>query len=718
MKRRLKIHVMAAITIMFVFGMFITMESKAASAHYDVFLELVDQSTGATVSNPNVKYTFYAEDGSIIKLGADSEYRNSAYFSNDQYMYYYYTGYDKPVKVKVELDGWIFEKDTYDIVYEDSGTSGIIECRLNIPVWPDTSLDTLTIRAGFQRGTSATDRTGKTFKIRKTGETEFSQTAVTNDDGMVTFAGLPLGAYDVYYVEKDKYYYIHPTSTGERYAYFATSTEYYYLELRSSWSYFNRNFGFEVTMGDGTVVEPSNSNGTRWTLKGGGPFYISTSEVPEGYIGKVFKNEQIIPYTNYQPYMYFEPDYDYVLDRMENKNFYISKDSSTGNFTARRIEDTDSLIDSFTDFTYDKYLQGTTKMVSSVAVDASGTAITNVSTNTETSTNVDFPNLFRIIVEKINNTTYTFNLAANINDKEVIVPVTIVVSESTGGGYSGVIDEDTLKVTKTSNSVSMSWEAPNDYVSYYKVQRYNSEGTLLKEYKVNKTSFKHTGLTANKTYNYRIYCCYYNANKDEEFCCEPIYKEVNIFTLKAVTNAKASNNKQNSIKLSWSKAANAAGYQIKRLNNAGTVLKTATTTKLTYTDTSLKAATKYTYKIRPYYVENGVKKFGPTVTIKTATVCKVPAAPTLKPSTKSMKISFKRVTGANGYEIAYSTSKSFTAKTTKKVTVTGTAATLSKTIKKLVKGKTYYVKVRAYVKTAAGKKVYTGYSKVNNVKVK
>ena len=61
-----------------------------------------------------------------------------------------------------------------------------------------------------------------------------------------------------------------------------------------------------------------------------------------------------------------------------------------------------------------------------------------------------------------------------------------------------------------------------------------------------------------------------------------------------------------------------------------------------------------------------------------------------------------------GYQIYLSTSKNFTTKTTKKVTVSG-ASSLSKNVTGLKAGKTYYVKVRSY-KTVNGQKVYGAFS--------
>ena len=98
----------------------------------------------------------------------------------------------------------------------------------------------------------------------------------------------------------------------------------------------------------------------------------------------------------------------------------------------------------------------------------------------------------------------------------------------------------------------------------------------------------------------------------------------------------------------------------------------------------------------------------------------VPKKSTVKkvtsPKTKQLKVTYNKVKGVTGYQVTYSTSKKFTKKTTKTVTVNG-ATNNSKTVKKLKKGKTYYVKVRTY-KTVNGIKYYSGYSAVKKTKVK
>ncbi|WP_028511014.1 leucine-rich repeat protein [Ruminococcus sp. NK3A76] len=100
---------------------------------------------------------------------------------------------------------------------------------------------------------------------------------------------------------------------------------------------------------------------------------------------------------------------------------------------------------------------------------------------------------------------------------------------------------------------------------------------------------------------------------------------------------------------------------------------------------------------------------------KTFKIC--PKKTTLKsvksPKTKQLKVTYSKVAGVTGYQVTYSTSAKFTKATTKSVNVKGT----SKTISKLTKGKTYYVKVRSY-KTVGKTKFYSGYSAVKKVKVK
>ena len=97
------------------------------------------------------------------------------------------------------------------------------------------------------------------------------------------------------------------------------------------------------------------------------------------------------------------------------------------------------------------------------------------------------------------------------------------------------------------------------------------------------------------------------------------------------------------------------------------------------------------------------------------TVYIVPAKPVISSvagGKRSLTVSFKKTTGASGYQIAYSTSRNSSYKYANL-----NSKTFRKTITGLSRGKKYYVKVRAY-KTVKGKKYYGNYSTVKSAKVK
>lgn len=149
---------------------------------------------------------------------------------------------------------------------------------------------------------------------------------------------------------------------------------------------------------------------------------------------------------------------------------------------------------------------------------------------------------------------------------------------------------------------------------------------------------------------------------------------------------------------------------------------------VTVTDTKGKkiAASSYTVK----YSNN--KKIGTaTITVtfkgnyasygsKKTTFKIVPKNTSVKKLTKGKK-QIKVTWGAQktqttGYQIQYATSKKFTSKTTKTITIKKNKTT-STTIKKLKAKKTYYVRIRTY-KTVGKTKYVSAWSKVKTVKTK
>ena len=135
---------------------------------------------------------------------------------------------------------------------------------------------------------------------------------------------------------------------------------------------------------------------------------------------------------------------------------------------------------------------------------------------------------------------------------------------------------------------------------------------------------------------------------------------------------------------------------------AGKTLKEKTDYNLTYSKNKSvgKATVKVTFK--------GNYSGSKTLTFKI--VPKKTSISSLKAGKKSLTVKFKKQTSGSGYEIQYSTSKSFKGAKTVKISKN---KTVSKTIKKLKSKKTYYVRVRV-VKGS----YKSNWSSVKKVKVK
>lgn len=79
----------------------------------------------------------------------------------------------------------------------------------------------------------------------------------------------------------------------------------------------------------------------------------------------------------------------------------------------------------------------------------------------------------------------------------------------------------------------------------------------------------------------------------------------------------------------------------------------------------------------------------------------------------SFYVKYRKNSKVSGYQIEYSTSKSFS---NYKIVTTKGASTLSKTVGNLKRGRTYYVRVRGY-KTISGTRYYSTWLAVKSVKI-
>lgn len=149
--------------------------------------------------------------------------------------------------------------------------------------------------------------------------------------------------------------------------------------------------------------------------------------------------------------------------------------------------------------------------------------------------------------------------------------------------------------------------------------------------------------------------------------------------------------------ISWSAAAKVSGYEILKFDsskNAYVHLDFVSSDKTSYKVSSLKNSSAYYYQVRAYKTIDNNKYYGEIgntvfTFIKPSTV-KLTSV-TLNKTT--LNVEWKKV-NCSGYELTYTTDSKFK-KGLKTVKVTNPNTT-KKAIKKLKKGKKYYVKVRTY----------------------
>ncbi|MBR1724240.1 MAG: fibronectin type III domain-containing protein, partial [Ruminococcus sp.] len=161
-----------------------------------------------------------------------------------------------------------------------------------------------------------------------------------------------------------------------------------------------------------------------------------------------------------------------------------------------------------------------------------------------------------------------------------------------------------------------------------------------------------------------------------------------------------------SVKLKWSKVADATGYKVLQYNSSTkkyTSVKTVTgASTVTATVTGLKSGTDYKFEVQPYVTENGK-----TATAKASAAYSTVTKPakvkiTKTASTKnSVTLKWKKVT-ASGYKV-----QQYNAKTKKWTNVKSVAASkTSVKITKLKKNTSYKFRIVAYKKL--GSKSYSG----------
>lgn len=194
---------------------------------------------------------------------------------------------------------------------------------------------------------------------------------------------------------------------------------------------------------------------------------------------------------------------------------------------------------------------------------------------------------------------------------------------------------------------------------------------------------------------------------DEELKAEEFAAAATAVTVKASDYKTA--------KITWKAVANADGYEVYRSTSKNSGFKkTASVTKTSAADSSLKTGKTYYYKVRAYAKINGNNVYSKCSAVRSVkTSLGKTGNLSLKTGKAKVTVKYGKVKGANGYKIYRSTKKSGGFKCVKTIKSGNTVKFVNKNLKK---GKNYYYKVRAY-RTVDGKKVYGAYSSVKKVRV-
>jgi hypothetical protein len=227
-------------------------------------------------------------------------------------------------------------------------------------------------------------------------------------------------------------------------------------------------------------------------------------------------------------------------------------------------------------------------------------------------------------------------------------------------------------------------------------------------------SWTDTDVSSGSTYIYVVKAY----AKDDDTTYWGSYKGTKTTAYLAIPTMKSVTNASNGLTVKWSKVTGADGYAVYRKAGSETSwTKVKTISKnstVSWTDKNVTNGTKYTYVVRAYTKKDGATYWGSYKSNKSSYYLTAPKLSSLTKGSKQFKAKWSKNTKATGYEIQYSTSKDFS--NAKSVTVTK-ASTVSKTVNKLSKKKTYYVRIRAY-KTVSGTKYYSTWSNSKNVKTK
>lgn len=291
-------------------------------------------------------------------------------------------------------------------------------------------------------------------------------------------------------------------------------------------------------------------------------------------------------------------------------------------------------------------------------------------------------------------TTYTYTVRAYR-----LVKGNKVLGNYSKTGISGkpVPSAPSLKsaVSQSYRSIKLTWSKVDEADGYY-VYRKESGGSWerIKEVKSG-TSLKDTDLTCGTTYTYTVKA--YRIVKNKKITGNYSKAGISGKPVPAAPVLKSAKGKSyTSIKLTWEKVSGASGYYVYHKFSGGSwdrVKRITSGSTTTYTDTGLESGTAYTYTVKAYRTVGDTKvvgKYDKTgIDAETLTLEATSASIAVNSDTRIL-VKWKRCDDVDGYQVWRSTTAD------SGYTLVKSTENLKYLDTSLVKGMTYYYKVRSY----------------------
>lgn len=269
--------------------------------------------------------------------------------------------------------------------------------------------------------------------------------------------------------------------------------------------------------------------------------------------------------------------------------------------------------------------------------------------------------------------------------------------------YYGMVSSSSIRQTSyAKKTLSITWAAEADaarYDIYYK-NAYDYDADFVKAGSTTATTYTISSLSGGQSYTVKIVP--FSAAGEEGYGTT----KYDLITLPdKITNL---HQEQwwywlEKVDIQWDRLPAVDGYEVSFYNGKGKRIKKKTITSSSQNYISFDVGNQvYTTKVRAFKKINGKKYYSSTATCYSICQARVSSA---KVSGGKLKIKWKKITGATGYNIYISTKKNSGYKKVKSVSKNTTSVTLKKFKNKSFKAsKTYYIYV--VTKKKVGKKTY------------